>query len=102
MTATSILVSSGHSRGRKFRNLVATVLISLAFLAALIPLVFIVLYVIQRGSEALDWDFLTKPIPFSERIEGPGMGPAVAGTLVITGAAALMAIPLGVLGGIYL
>ena len=30
------------------------------------------------------------------------MGPAVAGTLLITGAAALMAIPLGILGGIYL
>ena len=30
------------------------------------------------------------------------MGPAVVGTLLITGAAALMAIPLGVLGGIYL
>ena len=31
-----------------------------------------------------------------------GMGPAVVGTLLITGAAALMAIPLGILGGIYL
>ena len=50
----------------------------------------------------LDWDFLTDPIPFSDRLPGPGMGPAVAGTLLITGAAALMAIPLGILGGIYL
>ncbi len=30
------------------------------------------------------------------------MAPAVVGTIVITGAAAVMAIPLGVLGGIYL
>ena len=30
------------------------------------------------------------------------MGPAVVGTLLITGAASLMAIPLGILGGIYL
>ena len=30
------------------------------------------------------------------------MGPAVVGTLLITGAATLMAVPLGVLGGIYL
>ena len=30
------------------------------------------------------------------------MGPAVAGTLIITGAASAMAIPLGVLGAIYL
>ena len=30
------------------------------------------------------------------------MGPAVVGTFVITGVATLMAVPLGVLGGIYL
>jgi phosphate transport system permease protein len=30
------------------------------------------------------------------------MGPAVVGTLIITGAATLMAVPLGLLGGIYL
>ena len=30
------------------------------------------------------------------------MGPAIVGTIVITGAATLMAVPLGVLGGIYL
>ncbi len=80
----------------------ATIMIVLAFLVALVPLVFIVVYVFQRGSEILDWNFLTEPLPFSERLPGPGMGPAVAGTLLITGAAALMAIPLGILGGIYL
>jgi phosphate transport system permease protein len=91
-----------RSRSRQIKNIIATILIVLAFLAALVPLVFIVVYVFQRGSEILDWDFLTDPLPFSERLPGPGMGPAVAGTLLITGAAALMAIPLGILGGIYL
>lgn len=80
----------------------ATALIAFAFLLALVPLVFIVGYVVQRGSEILSWSFLTDPLPFSERIPGPGMGPAVAGTILITSAAALMAIPLGILGGIYL
>ena len=59
------------------------------------------LYVIQQGADQLNWAFLTDPIPI-DRAFGPGMGPAVAGTLLITGAAALMAIPIGVLGGIYL
>ena len=44
----------------------------LAFLVALVPLVFIVGYVIQRGSEIFGWDFLTEPPPFSERLPGPG------------------------------
>ena len=53
----------------------ATLMIVLAFLVALVPLVFIVGYVIQRGSEIFGWDFLTKPPPFSERLPGPGDGP---------------------------
>ncbi|MEX1008454.1 MAG: phosphate ABC transporter permease PstA [Acidimicrobiia bacterium] len=98
----SLVAPRPGSRGRRARNAVATALIAFAFLLALVPLVFIVGYVVQRGSEILSWSFLTQPLPFSERIPGPGMGPAVAGTLLITGSAALMAIPLGILGGIYL
>jgi phosphate transport system permease protein len=90
------------SRSRKVKNFVATVLIALAFLVALVPLVFLVVYVVEQGSKVMSWDFLTEDIPFVERFPGGGMGPAVVGTLLITGAASLMAIPLGILGGIYL
>jgi phosphate transport system permease protein len=97
----SILLPGKGSGQRKVRNRIATLVIGLTFLIALVPLVAIVAYVIQRGAESLDWNFLTKPIPIVDRISGPGMGPAVVGTLLITGAAAAMSIPLGVLGGIY-
>jgi phosphate transport system permease protein len=73
-----------------------------ALLAAMIPLVLIIGYVVSRGLEVISWEFLTADIPIVSRSEGPGMGPAVAGTLLITGAATVMAVPLGVLGGIYL
>ena len=33
---------------------------------------------------------------------GPGMGPAILGTLLVTGGATLIAVPLGVLGAVYL
>ena len=68
----------------------------------MVPLVFLMIYVIQRGADVLSWDFLTKDLPFVDRLPGGGMEPAIVGTLLITGAAALMAIPLGILGGIYL
>jgi phosphate transport system permease protein len=68
----------------------------------MVPLVFLVIYVVQRGSKVISWSFLTDNLPFVDRLPGGGMGPAVTGTLLITGAASLMAIPLGVLGGIYL
>jgi phosphate transport system permease protein len=96
------LAPTSRSRRRKVANALATVLIGLAFLVALVPLVFLVIYVVQKGADVISWSFLNDDIPFVERFPGGGMGPAVVGTLLITGAAALMAIPLGVLGGIYL
>jgi phosphate transport system permease protein len=47
-------------------------------------------------------DFLTQDIPFSNRLPGGGMNAAIVGTLAITGTATAMAVPLGILGGIYL
>jgi phosphate transport system permease protein len=87
---------------RKVKNFVATCAISLCFLIALVPLVFLVGYVVQQGSKVISWSFLNDDMPFVDRLPGGGMGPAVVGTLLITGAASLMAIPLGILGGIYL
>lgn len=77
-------------------------LMGLALLIALIPLGLVIFHVASRGLAVISWDFLIEDIPNSARRAGGGMGPAVAGTLVITGAAAAMAIPLGVLGSIYL
>jgi phosphate transport system permease protein len=100
--AVSHLTPLPKSRSRKVKNVIATALIALTFVVALVPLVFLVVYVVQQGSKVISWDFLTADVPFVERFPGGGMGPAVVGTLIITGAASLMAIPLGILGGIYL
>jgi phosphate transport system permease protein len=50
----------------------------------------------------MSWQFLTEDIPNSYRRSGGGMAPAIVGTLIVTGLAALLAIPLGVFGAIYL
>jgi phosphate transport system permease protein len=84
------------------KNVVASLTIALAFVVAMVPLVFLMIYVVQRGAKVISWSFLTDDLPFVDRLPGGGMGPAVVGTLLITGAASLMAIPLGILGGIYL
>jgi phosphate transport system permease protein len=77
-------------------------LMGLSFLIALTPLVLVIGYVISKGAGMMSWKFLTEDIPFQYRAIGPGMGPAVAGTILITGVASLMAIPLGVMAAIYL
>src|SRR5207248_3250325 len=41
-------------------------------------------------------------IPIRSRAVGPGMGPAVVGTLLITLTATILAVPLGVLAAVYL
>jgi phosphate transport system permease protein len=83
-------------------NKLFTGLVGGAVLVALVPLVAIVYYVLHKGVGVISWDFLTKPIPILSRSIGPGMGPAIIGTLVITGAATLMAVPLGILAAVYL
>lgn len=87
---------------RRIRDRIATGLMWAAFGAAALPLGFIAFYVIKAGMRLFSYDFLITNIPIISSQPGPGMAPAVIGTLVITGAATAIAVPLGVLGAIYL
>jgi phosphate transport system permease protein len=88
---------------RRTKNQIATVGMWVAFVVMLIPLGFVIFTVIAKGASAISWQFLTGNIPINVLpVTFGGVGPAVYGTLVITGLASLMAIPLGVLGGIYI
>jgi phosphate transport system permease protein len=69
---------------------------------AAVPLGLVVYYTVSKGLPMISWDFFTQRIPRQQTTVGGGMGPAIVGTLLITGVAALIAIPLGVLGAIYL
>ncbi|MGH8916887.1 MAG: phosphate ABC transporter permease PstA, partial [Actinomycetes bacterium] len=90
------------SPARRLRNRLAVASIWLSVLVAAVPLGFVVIYLVQKGAGIVDWHFLTDDIPISSRLRGPGMGPAVLGTLLITGAATAMAVPLGLLAAVYL
>jgi phosphate transport system permease protein len=74
-----------------------------AFVLAVIPLVFVLITVVARGIGIISWQFLTASIPPQvEPADVGGIGPAIVGTLEIVGLATLMAVPLGILGAIYL
>ena len=88
---------------RRSKNQIMTILMWIALVIVLVPLVFVLYTVIAKGAGAISWQFLTSgTIPPNVLPLGvDGMGPAVIGTLEITGFAALIAVPLGVLGAIY-
>jgi phosphate transport system permease protein len=87
---------------RRLINTAFTGVVFACVAIAAVPLLAIVYYVLQKGLGIMSVDFLTKDIPIVTRSVGPGMGPAIVGTLVITGAATVMAVPLGILAAVYL
>jgi phosphate transport system permease protein len=89
---------------RRTKNQIMTVLMWAAFVIVLVPLGFVLVKVVSAGAGIINWQFLTNgTIPPNVASPGvDGMGAAVIGTLEITGFAALIAIPLGVLGAVYI
>ena len=89
---------------RRTKNRIATWLMVLSFILVIIPLGFVLVTVIAKGASAISWSFLTSgPIPPTVAPPGTGgLGPAVLGTIEITALATVLAVPLGVLGAIYL
>jgi phosphate transport system permease protein len=87
---------------RRAKNQIATVLMVLAFAIVIVPLGFVLATVIAKGASIISWQFLTSDIPFNVAPANVGgMGPAVLGTILITGLAAVLAVPIGVLAAIY-
>jgi phosphate transport system permease protein len=88
---------------RRTKNRLATAAMVLAFVVVMIPLGFVLFTVISKGASIIGWSFWTRPIPPNVLPASfGGMGPAVLGTIEITTLAAIMAVPLGVLGAVYL
>jgi phosphate transport system permease protein len=74
---------------------------TLAALLAVAVLVIVVVSVARRGAPSLSWHFLTaNPNQFGG--PGGGIANAIVGTAIIVGLATAIALPIGVLIGIYL
>jgi phosphate transport system permease protein len=70
-------------------------------LLALVPLGFVLFFVMSQGIRSINIAFFTHmPQPVGEL--GGGMANAIVGTLIVSGLAAAMAIPIGVISGIYM
>jgi len=86
---------------RKILSSVFVAFCATAVLVALVPLAFILFFVVSQGIQSVNVEFFTHmPRPVGE--PGGGMANAIVGTLSLVGLAALMAVPIGVVSGVYM
>jgi len=99
--AALYLVSRLVEGARPAMNRLVTTLVVLAFVIALLPLISLVFTVISNGVGRFDATFFTWSM---RNVVGEGGGAlhAIIGTLLMTGTAALISIPVGLLTSIYL
>jgi len=82
-------------------NRLALGMLAAGSLLAILPLLFILYYVVQRGLAGLNLSFFTElPKPVGEA--GGGLGNAVLGTLILVGMGSAIGVPIGIASGIYL
>ena len=100
--ALAIYVWSRAVEGtRKATDRVVTAVVTSAFAIALVPLISVVVTVVENGIVRFDAEFFT----FSMRGivgEGGGAYHAIVGTLIITGLATVISVPIGLMSAIYL
>jgi phosphate transport system permease protein len=81
-------------------KLVQGLIVFFAFLIT-VPLLLIIVYIFREGITRINWNFLTKiPKPVGE--EGGGIVNALIGSVLIVLAATIIAVPIGIMAGIYL
>ena len=86
---------------RQARDRLMTSLVATAFIIALLPLVSLIFTVLANGLPRFDIAFFSQSM---RNVVGEGGGAlhAIVGTLIITGFAALMSVPVGLMTAIYL
>jgi phosphate transport system permease protein len=87
------VLSSIVENRRKATDRLVRGTVTVAFLLAIVPLVSTLYTVVSRGISSLTLEFITNT---------PGALQAIVGTLIITGIAALISIPIGLFTSIYI
>ena len=86
---------------RKLASSLFVAFCALSVLLALVPLAFVLFFVVSQGIQSLNLDFFTQmPKPVGE--PGGGMANSIVGTVLVTALGSLMAIPIGILSGVYM
>ena len=87
--------------GRALRSLVLTTLVWTGALIASVPLISVLYMLITRGGARLSLEVFTE-LPPTGFETGGGFGNAMAGTFVMVGIAAAIAVPVGIMAAVFL
>lgn len=85
---------------RQFSQRTAFGLLMLSTVIVAASVLFIILYIIANGADAISWEFLTQPP--SQAGKTGGIFPAIVGTFYLMLGTTIFALPVGILAGIYL
>jgi phosphate transport system permease protein len=90
-----------HHTWRKIKSALASGIAFVSGVLVIAPLGLVFFYLLINGAGSVNWDFFTK-LPAPVGAVGGGMVNAIAGSLELLAIAAVIGIPIGVLGGVYL
>ena len=94
-------MTARNHRRRKFISALASTISFAAAVLVIAPLGLVFFHLVRNGATAINWDFFTK-LPTPVGVVGGGMGNAIVGSFELLGLAAVIGVPIGVLGGVYL
>jgi phosphate transport system permease protein len=101
MDASPFLPTQAFASWRRFKSGAFTALLVCCAAVVIAPLFLVVYFLLVQGWSSLDLNFFTQlPKPTGE--VGGGMANAIVGTLTLLAMAAVVGVPIGVFGGIYL
>ncbi len=89
-----------HYRRRKLTSTLMLGLTGLATVLAIIPLIWIVVYVAQEGGRFLSLSFFTQ-LPTPVGVPGGGIANALVGSGIVVGIACLISIPVSLVAALY-
>ncbi|HTR76154.1 MAG TPA: phosphate ABC transporter permease PstA [Solirubrobacterales bacterium] len=85
---------------RRAKDRAITMGIAAAFALSMAPLISLLYEVVKRGAAGLSWEFFTSDA--RGVVGGGGAEQAIVGTLVITGCAVVISVPIGIMAAIYM
>jgi phosphate transport system permease protein len=97
----TLQANTANYRWRKIKSAAASALSFVAGILVIAPLGLVFFYLLKSGAQSVNWSFFSR-LPTPVGVTGGGMANAIVGSFELLGLAALVGVPIGVLGGVYL